>query len=398
MLFALSPFISLSIAGLFAIFSSTLSKSPVLPLFAEHLGASQTGVGLVAGVSAFAGIVASIPAGIFSDRLGRKRLMLFSGIVFATAPFFYLFVTTLWQLALVRFYHGFATAIFIPVGTALIADLFQQERGEKIGWFSTSTLGGRFMAPIIGGSILGFLVHNPDLSFKVVYLLCGMAGVITLILVHHLPDPVQPVTPREEKRQFMAPLKAVLADKNILLTCTVEASILFAYGTFETFLPLYAKSIGLTAFEIGIFLSAQIITLALTKPIMGRFSDRHGRKPQILTGTILASFSMGCFFIVQSFMTLLVLSIVFGLCLSIITSATAAFIADLSRHDTRGSAMGTLGSIMDIGHTAGPVIAGMLASRFGTGYSFIGASFVLVGAALLFFIGVGVKTSISRSI
>jgi MFS family permease len=312
-------------------------------------------------------------------------MIVFSALIFSTAPFLYLFVTNLWQLAFVRFYHGFATAIFIPVGMALVADTFQKERGEKIGWFSTSTLGGRFMAPIVGGSLLGFFAYEPALSFKAVYLLCGIAGIISFIFVLCLPSPTEQVKIRKTHKEILEPLKAVLTDKIILLTCVIEASILFAYGTFETFLPLYSKSIGLTAYQIGIFLSAQIITLALTKPLMGRFSDRHGRKFQILFGTITGSFCIGSFFFFKSFIALLAISILFGFCLSIVTSATSAFIADLSRESTRGSAMGTLGSIMDIGHTAGPVIAGIIASQFGIGYSFLVASLMLTAMATLFF-------------
>jgi len=383
-----TPFILLCISGLFAIFSSTISKSPVLPLFTEYLGATPTGVGIVAGVSALTGILASIPAGLLSDRFGRKRMMLFSAIVFSTAPFLYLFVTSLWQLALVRFYHGFATAVFIPVGMALVADIFHKERGEKIGWFSTSTLAGRFVAPILGGSLLGFLAYNPGLSFKVVYLVCGIAGIITLLLVLRLPNPDRQSGNKEAHKEILAPLRIVLADKAILLTCMVEASILFAYGTFETFLPLYSKSIGLSTYEIGIFLSSQIITLALTKPVMGRFSDRHGRRSQIFAGTLVGSACIGSFFFLNSFIALLALSVLFGLCLSIVTSATSALIADLSRQSTLGSAMGALGSIMDIGHTAGPIIAGIIASQFGLRYSFIGASLALVVMALLFFTGI----------
>jgi MFS transporter, DHA1 family, multidrug resistance protein len=387
-MFIISPFFLLCISGLFAIFSSTISKSPVLPLFAEHLGATPTGVGIIAGVSAFTGIIASIPAGIFSDRLGRKRMMVLSALIFSTAPFLYLFVTNLWQLALVRFYHGFATAIFIPVGMALVADTFQKERGERIGWFSASTLGGRFMAPIVGGSLLGVFAYEPALSFKAVYLVCGIAGIISFVFILRLPSPTEQVKIRKTHKEILEPLKAVLTDKIILLTCVIEASILFAYGTFETFLPLYSKSIGLTAYEIGILLSAQIITLALTKPLMGRFSDKHGRKPQILFGTIMGSFCIGSFFFFKAFIALLAISILFGLCLSIVTSATSAFIADLSKQSTRGSAMGTLGSIMDIGHTAGPIIAGMIASQFGIGYSFLGASLMLIAMATLFFANV----------
>ena len=126
-----SPFRLLCTTGLFAIFSSTISKSPVLPLFATHLGADPSGVGIVAAVSAFMGVVFSIPAGMLSDKLGRRKMLLFSGVVFASAPFLYLMVNRLWQLALVRFYHGMATAAFIPVAMALVSDIFQKERGRR---------------------------------------------------------------------------------------------------------------------------------------------------------------------------------------------------------------------------------------------------------------------------
>jgi DHA1 family multidrug resistance protein-like MFS transporter len=393
MLFKFTPFILLCISGLFAIFSSTISKSPVLPLFTLHLGASPTGVGIIAGVSAFTGIVVSIPSGVFSDKWGRKRMLVLSGIVFSVAPLLYLFATRIWHLALIRFFHGFATAIFIPVAMALVADYFHEERGEKMGWFSASTLCGRFLAPMIGGSILGTLAFNPGLSFRVVYLVCGAAGVIALILILQLPNPNEKEKKEHSRKEILESLRIVISNKIILLTSIVEASILFAYGTFETFLPLHSKSIGLTTYEIGIFLSAQIITLAVTKPVMGKFSDRHGRTPQIFAGAIVGSFCIGCFFLSKSFASFLILSILFGFCLSIVTSATSAFIADLSKQNTRGSAMGTLGSIMDIGHMTGPIFSGIVASSFGISYSFIGAAIVLSVIAFVFLAGVAVKST-----
>ena len=427
-----SPFILLCSTGLFAIFSSTVSKSPVLPLFATHLGAGPLGVGIIASVSAVTGIVASIPAGMLSDKFGRKKMLIFSAIVFSTAPFLYLLVTNIWQLAIIRFYHGFATAIFIPVAMALVSDTFHKERGEKMGWFSTSTLFGRFMAPIIGGSIIGALAFNPAMSYKVVYIVCGIAGTIVFILALKINNPPSPPlramafskggnTPlspldrgesypplekgnagrfSESKKweEILIAFKTVISNRRILVASAVEASILFAYGTFETFLPLYSIKAGLTAYEVGIFLSAQVITLALTKPIMGRFSDRHGRKPQIFMGVIIGAICIGSFSLFKSFIPLIALSILFGLSLSIVTSATSAFIADLSRRETHGSAMGVLGSIMDIGHTTGPLISGIVAAYFGYEKAFTGASLVLIIAASIFLVNIGIgKIKVSQS-
>jgi MFS family permease len=68
-----------------------------------------------------------------------------------------------------------------------------------------------------------------------------------------------------------------------------------------------------------------------------------------------------------------------------VTSATSAFIADLSKRETHGSAMGILGSVMDIGHTTGPLVSGFLAVYFGLEKAFTGAGVVLLLIALGFF-------------
>lgn len=379
----LSPFLLLCSAGLSAIFSSTISKSPVLPVFASYLGADPAAVGSVAAISAFTGVLFSMPVGMLSDRMGRRKMLLCAAFVFATAPFLYLFVTKLWQLAVVRFYHGLATAAFIPAAMAHVADLFHEERGEKMGWFSTATLLGRFVAPLAGGALIGLLAFDPLLSYRAIYTLCGVAGVLALILILQIREPERmALHPRSWSETFEA-LRGVMSNNLILVTSGAEAAILFAYGAFETFLPLHALRQGLSAYQVGICLSAQVISLALTKPMMGRFSDRHGRPPQIFAGALLGALSVAGFALFSSFVPFLMLSVFLGISMSTLTSATSAFIADLSR-TARGSAMGILGSIMDMGHTSGPLVGGFVAVGLGYHFTFITAAAVLVSMALLF--------------
>src|SRR4030065_2569402 len=99
-------------------------------------------------------MIVSLPAASLSDRVGRRKVLLFATFVFASAPFLYFFITVWWQLILVRFYHGFATAIFVPVTEATIAERFPTKRGERISLFSSATAIGRGIAPFLGGYIL----------------------------------------------------------------------------------------------------------------------------------------------------------------------------------------------------------------------------------------------------
>lgn len=381
-----SPFILLCVTGLFAIFSSSISKSPVLPLLAAYLGCTPFEVGLIASVSTFTGIIFSLPAGLLSDRFGRKKMLIVSLIVFASAPLFYLLPITIWQLAFIRFYHGLATAIFIPISLALVADIFKTQRGEKLGWFTTSTLIGRFIAPMAGGSVLGIMAMDPEMGFKTVYGICALAGILALIAGLQIRvDPVEVIKTNSLKDSFKV-FKGVISNKRILWASIVEGSVLFSYGTIETFLPLYARQLDMNPYKIGILLSAQIITLALTRPLAGRLSDKHGRIRQIFLGAMFGALAIGSLGFLTSFSGLLCASISFGLSLSTVTSATSALIADLTTQENRGTSMGIYGSVMDIGHSMGPLLGGVVSTYYGFRNCFISSALILIIIAFFFMI------------
>lgn len=369
-----------------ALFSSTISKNPSLPLLVTHLGGDQVAIGLVAGISSFTGIIFSLPAGFLSDRLGRERMLVLSGVVFATAPFCYLLASEIWQVGLIRFYHGLATAIFGPVAMAFVADLHQQNRGARMGMFSTSTLLGRFIAPAVGGFVLGSGNVAGNFDFASLYLLCGFTGVLTLtgIVLFSTRDDKAVKPSSSHSRTDFKGLFELLGNGAIIATCFIEAAVLFCYGIFETFLPIRGIEQGLAPWQMGLCISSQVITIAISKPVLGSFSDRHGRPPQITAGAVFAALCMAFLSFATVFWQLLCISILLGLAISVVTSASSAYIADLSKHGTYGSSMGALGSIMDIGHTTGPVIAGFLASLYGLTASFISGTVVMAMGVLYF--------------
>jgi len=344
--------------GLFAIFSSTMSKSPVLPLFAAHLGARDAGLGLIAAASTYTGILLSIPAGVLSDRLGRRVVLLGSGVVFASAPALYLFVSGPGALAAVRAYHGIATAVFGPVAMAYVADLAPVRRGERMGLFSSATLIGRSLAPLAGGFLLA-------LGFRAVYVCCGIAGIIALAIAWALPRPehtpsVGRASLREALREAGQGLRQTVRNPAILCASGAEAVVYLCFGAVETFLPLYAMAHGIPEWQIGIIFAAQITTVAVTKPLLGGASDRLGRVPVIGAGLMVSAGSLLALSLLVGVWGLGVAAAVFGLALSAVTSATSAFVSDASRARHYGAALGVLSTIMDVGHSTGPVLAGAL--------------------------------------
>ena len=392
-----SPFILLCIMGGLAIFSSTMAKTPVLPLFIRALEVPLATVGFIAAASTVVGIVVSLPAGVLSDIIGRRRVILVAVVVFATAPFLYLLVSLPWQLVMVRVYHGLATAILGPVAMAAVADTFDDRRGERMGWYSAATMVGRFLAPVAGGA----LIFGDD--FRWVYLATGFIGTLSLVAALRLPlSRVISTSAREALKrgrgEIMKELIAILRHRGILATSIIEAVQYFAFGCLEIFLIIYLnEQAGFSHLGIGLLFTVQIVVVALTKPLMGRLSDRHGRVPMITAGLALGGATMAFITYSQNYLVLLVLVGLFGLGLATVTASSAALVADLSRASSHGSALGVLSSVMDIGHSTGPMVGGLLISayHYDTAFGIIGGGVVL--ASLVFwFVMRGVPTRLSQ--
>src|SRR5512139_3866954 len=126
----LNQYNSLCAVGFLARFSYALARTPVLPLFALYLGAGPEAIGLIVGISTVTGIFFKLPSGALSDIIGRRRTMFVGLIVFAVMPFSYLLVRDVSLLLVIRFLHGFATAIYGPISMAVIADIAGSRKGE----------------------------------------------------------------------------------------------------------------------------------------------------------------------------------------------------------------------------------------------------------------------------
>jgi MFS family permease len=325
------------------------------------LGIPDKTLGFVAAASTIVGILVSFPAATLSDFVGRRRLLLIAAFVFATAPFGYLFVHSIWSLVLVRVYHGLATAILGPIAMAAVADTYSTGRGEKMAWYSSATMVGRFLAPLLGGALI------MGSNYHWVYLVDGILGVLALAAALFITFPQKAAAPvvKREKRNIGREIVTIVTHRGILSTSLVEAVQYFAYGAVETYLPRYlTENSKFTTLEIGSLFTGQIVVVALTKPIMGRLSDRHGRVPIIISGLILGGLVTAALSFSLNWFVLIVLIGLFGLGLSTVTASTSALVADLSRAGNRGSALGLLSTIMDIGQSLGPILTGVMLGIF----------------------------------
>jgi MFS family permease len=379
----------LCVIGGFAILSSTMSKNPVLNPFAISLGTPDSLTGIIAAASTIPGILVSLPAASLSDVLGRRKMLLFATLIFASAPFLYLFVTVWWQLALVRFYHGFATAIFVPVAEATIAEMYPTKRGERISTFNSVTAGGRAAAPFVGGSIL-FATNN---GFHTLYLAVGIAGLTSLIvallfLAEDKTSIAKPLKAKVTTSQMLKGWVGIARNKGALIVSFVQSIQYYVYGVVEFYFVQYMRDVaGLNALEYGIVMGIQIVSLIVSRPFIGRFSDRTSRRLPIIAGCVISAAMLFIVPFTTQFAVLLLISIGYGLGFAMVISSTTPLMCDLTPSNLIGSSMGFLSTMMDIGQTIGPIISGViLASVLQYNGLFISLTMLLVLSAAVFFI------------
>ncbi len=252
------------------------------------------------------------------------------------------------------------------------------------------------MGAPVGGFILQSLseTSNPTAgSFYTAYLISGFAGLMSLILALGLLKEKESIERskglKESFHRFASGIKEVISDKRVVITSNMEGLQNMAMGALEAFLPIYAVTIaGLNEFQAGLLWGIQVFVTILSKPIMGKISDQYGRKPVIISGMIFCAVSFGIIPLLKGFSPLLVTAIFFGFGEAFVTSSSAALVADICREKHFGTAMGTFGTIFDIGHASGPILAGFLIAQFNYLQAFWIMSGILMAAVPVFLFGV----------
>ena len=397
--------------GLFAFISYNLVRMPVLSLYAQSLGAGPEAIGFIVSASTLTGVFLKWPAGALSDIYDRRWLLLAGLLAFALPPFFYQFVSDVGWLIALRFAHGMATAVFAPIALAVVADLRREARGAAYGAYTAATQAGAMLGPVLGG----WLVVSA--GFPAAFVTAGILGAIAflLFLLMRLPEDVKretlnvkrgesddsrftnnavrPQGPAAVLKDMARGARTVVGNMRVVVTSVTDGARQVANGALMAFLPIYVVGIGMDAAQAGVLFGVQSVTSFVARPTMGWASDRIGRRPLIVLGLVVCAASLAAIPFIRHFGALMMLSALFGFGEAIVNASAAALVADLSELKTLGSAMGMQGTIMDIGHASGPILAGLLIGAFGFQTAFpIIAGLVLLAAGA-FRVGVGSERS-----
>ena len=360
---------------------------PVVPLFAEEYGVSQSAIGLTIAVFGLARFLVTVPAGRLADHSGRRVTLAVGGLVTvagtagcALAPSYELFLAA-------RFVAGAGAAFVLTGGQIVLADISTGEnRGRVMAIYQ-----GVFLVTVGAGAFPGgWLAERVSLAAPF-WVSAFLAGIVSLLAWFFVPETrqlahrlrstagAQPLSARGE-------MAAVMAAPGFLLISLVGfATVAARTGALFNVIPIFAEDeIGLGADQIGIGIGmVSIVGLIFVYP-SGLLVDRFGRKAIIVPSTILSAGGMLLFGLATSFEMYLFASIAWSTASGISGASPAAYAADIAPPGMAAPAMGLFRAISDSGYVVGPLALGALADATSSITALRVTAAVLLAVGLLF--------------
>jgi len=355
--------------------------SPILPIYAQSLGATLTQVGLLSSAWSISRFVFASPIGRFSDRRGRKRIIAVGLLVYAVVSFLYSIAWDFTSLVTIRLLHGLGSAMTMPVAMAYVAELSPVgQEGRYMGSINLAMFGGMGFGPLIGGYFSdAFTLSVPF------YLMGGITATSLALTVFLLPDDRQ----RKIKATTVRPsFRKVLSNRLLRASFVYRTVAALGRGSIMGFLSIYMGlpvedgGLGFSLSATGFIISAGQIGSALLQNPFGVLADKYDKIRLILLSGAIGTLGMALIPLADNFWTVLAAQLVFTAGSGVGMPALTAIAAIEGREIGVGTTMSVLDSAMSLGMVAGPLISGVLGDLLGLRQVFfVGSTIILAGAA-----------------
>jgi len=358
-------------------------RIPVVPLYAQSLGADTVLVGIINSAFLLMAALLSLPLGMMSDRLGRKRLACFGALILSATSFLLYFSKTPWQMVWIYLFFGMGLAAFGPTMMSLVADISPATHlGRSYGWYTTALYTSMSLGPALGG----FLAE--ELGFLQVFVISGILVFITFwLILLYLPRARHILKDRNKKNESGVARK-LLQNRPLVGCWLVTLGGCFGLGMFVTFLPLHADNQGLNVAEIGLIFAVQGLWNALSRIPFGYLSDRVARRGTlVIVGLLGYSGAMVGFALSTSLIHFILTSILLGISMGLAFTSVGALIAEVVDQESRGLAMGGYNTCIYFGMMLSSALMGGVIQKIGFANSFhlTGLlNFLLIGFFFLF--------------
>jgi multidrug resistance protein len=358
---------------------------PLLPFWAERLGANSVGVGMVLTAYALAQFLCTPLLGTLSDRYGRRPVILLSLLIEALAFAFTALAGSLPVLLVARFVGGVG-ASNIGSAQAVVADVTPPEgRARGMGLIGAAIGLGFVVGPAVGGALAPLGETVPF------WVAMGVALVNALLVLAFLPETRQ----RRAAPAVNAPASPAGAGmlagwrrtlRHPAVTRLVAINLLFtvAFTAMETVFPLFSQeAFGWTAEQNGyIFTYVGVVIVIMQGGLVGQLVKRWGEHALLIAGLVMLAAGLALLPLSTHLALLLVALGILSAGDGAATPSASALLSFASPPGAQGETQGLAQGVGGLGRVIGPLVAGALFT-LGAGAPFIAGALLMLLAGLV---------------
>ncbi|HJW76818.1 MAG TPA: MFS transporter [Thermoleophilia bacterium] len=349
-----------------------------------RLGVSMTTIGLILGLTIFAGLPFQIVGGALTDKLGRRGIMALGVASCALLYAAFGIVHDLAQLvAFIAWEAAFGWPMFLTASNAMIADLTAFERRtEAFGITRVAVNGGMVFGPLLSG-----LVLTLDPSFRSSFLLGATICSVFLVMIAFVLKETKPAVAERvtRRRRSLGGYGVVLRDRRFVLFCLASLLPLYAFGqTWSIFPVALERAQGMAPESWSRLLALYAFSGALLQYPIVRLV-RHRDSMLLLAGaSALVGVGLGtAVFVPFGWATrVLFMGVSLGVMLLIPISTTV--VSRFAPAELRGRYMGTWTLVWLAGYALGPLFGGLAMDTLGPQGAYLLVAASGLGGAALF--------------
>lgn len=355
--------------------------APLLPLYAENMGATGIWIGIIFASFSISRAITMLFIGRLSDRKGRKPILGIGLLAFSITSLGYIWANDIAGLTLVRLLQGVAGGMIMPVAQAYIGDLAPEgEEGKWMGYFNTAFFTGFGIGPLMGGLLTEHF--GMDIAF---YAMSGLNLIAFLAVALFLPD-----TRKRTAADLHSSFREIAASGMMRGLFTFRLAFAVMRGTFTTFLPILAGIyVGLSPSLIGILVAVKVLGMSLLQAPGGKIADRLNRRILVVLGCLVIAIATVMLPSGGNFWQLFAICAFLGVGGAIAMSSASALNVVEGRKFGMGVAMTMFAFAFSVGMSIGPVLAGVIAD-----YININSVFYFVAVVML--VGTGAFSWFTR--
>lgn len=354
---------------------------PLLPFWAQRLGANPVGIGLILTIYALAQFTFTPVLGTLSDRYGRKPIIFWSLVIEAVSLALSALAWNLPMLLIARFIGGLG-ASNIGSAQAVVSDVTSRsERAKGMGLIGAAIGLGFVIGPALGGVLATLGATVPFWVATVVAL--GNASLVMLLL----PETRKTTTPVGSHGPGILFVGWRYALRYPAVTRLILVNLLFiiAFTAMEAIFPLFTQhTFGWMATQNGyIFTYVGMIVVFMQGGLVGQLVKRWGEQAILIVGLVMLAGGL----ILLAFSTQLGwLLLALGILSAgdgAVTPTLSTLLSFVSPSAAQGETLGLAQGVGGLGRIIGPLAAGSIYAFAGPRAPFIAGGMLVVAATLL---------------